>query len=58
MDYQKLYEALMMIMDTCNEMQKGDGCGKCPMCTSNGCGVYHSHPFGWDVFPPEIKLMG
>lgn len=57
MDYQKLYEALMMIRDTCDEMQKGLGCDKCPMRTSTGCGVYHSHPFKWDVIPPETKLM-
>ena len=57
MDYKKLYDALITIRDACNEIQKGDGCDKCPMRTSTGCGVYHSHPFRWDVFPPEIKLM-
>ena len=25
MDYRKLYDSLMTIRDTCNEMQKGDG---------------------------------
>ena len=59
MDYKKLYDALVTIRDTCNEMQEGDGCEKCPMCTEQGtvCCVIDTNPDDWDVIHPEVRLM-
>lgn len=59
MEYGKLYDALITIRDTCNEMQKGDGCEKCPMSTEHGkvCCVMDTNPDDWDVVHPEVRLM-
>ena len=59
MDYKKLYDALVTIRDTCSEMQKGDGCEKCPMGTEHGavCCVMDTNPDDWDVIHPEVRLM-
>lgn len=59
MDYKKLYDALVTIRDTCNEMQKGDGREKCPMGTEHGtvCCVMDTNPGNCDVIHPEVRLM-
>ena len=59
MDYQKLYDALITIRDTCNDMQRRDGCEKCPMYSEEceACCVVDMRPDNWDVVIPEMKLM-
>lgn len=59
MDYEKLYDSLMVIKNACQEMQDGPGCERCPMCTEQGtvCCVMDTAPGNWDVMTPEIKLM-
>ena len=59
MNFQKLYDALITIRTVCDEMQKGSGCEKCPMCLEQGtvCCVTDTSPANWDVIKPEVKLM-
>lgn len=63
MDYQKLYDSLIMIRDLCREMQDcGNGCAGCPLGGFEGavCHVVGVSPDNWKVkdVPKEIKLMG
>ena len=59
MDYEKLYDALIVIKGVCQEMQNGSGCEKCPMSADDGaiCCVTDTSPGNWDVIHPEVKLM-
>ena len=59
MDYKKLYDALMIIKSTCEQLQGGPGCEDCPMSVDDGatCCVADTTPDNWDVIHPEIKLM-
>lgn len=59
MDYKKLYDALMIIKSTCEQLQGGPGCEDCPMSVDDGatCCVADTTPDNWDVINPEVKLM-
>lgn len=62
MDYQKLYDSLVVIRDLCREMQNcGKGCIGCPLTGFEGavCHVMDAPPSNWKVkeVPKEIKLM-
>ena len=54
MDYQKIYEALRLIHDTCEEV--GD-CDVCPMNNDGKYGIMSKDPANWAVQVPEIRLL-
>ena len=60
MDYEKIYEALRLIQETCSGNTGVDCCQKCPLGREDGtCHITGRIPENWNIKKPDsvIRLM-
>ena len=57
-DYEKIYNALKVIKETCTEFFSVTGrCGECPFCKKDKCLIVYTTPGNWKIKYPVVKLM-